>query len=121
MKILVVGYTPNWRKIVREAIPAGHSITIKKDSIDAIEAQMHEDFDLYVLGGRLLSEPKAAVYLLEEAKKEDDKTPTIVFSHECDKETESRIAELGATMIRSDEPNANEALTQAIVELLQTA
>ncbi|MEN9920988.1 MAG: hypothetical protein RL538_881 [Candidatus Parcubacteria bacterium] len=121
VKILLVGYSATWKQRVLGALPDEADVTIKGDQLEAAIMQERATFDLYILGNRLLSETRAAVYLLEEAQIVEDKTPTIVFSQEFDAPAADRIVELGATLIRSDATDADELLAQSVRKLLKIA
>ncbi len=120
MKILVVGYTTNWKTKVLAALPEECDIIIKGDAVQAIEAQetVPDGFSLYILGNRLCEYNDAGLLILREARAIGDETPTIIFSDQVSDTVHVEIEKLGGMWIHSSSSKADERLACSVAEIL---
>jgi hypothetical protein len=122
MKILVVGYTTNWKAQVFEALPENCDTVIKGDVLCALEAQEAAvgGFDLYILGNRLCEDNNAGLLILREARTIGDQTPTVIFSEQVNDAALAEIETLNGIWIKSNMPQAGETLASTIEHVLAT-
>lgn len=124
-RILVVGYSCDWRKRVSDALGVKYELVVCCDEIAAY-SKLEVDkmyFDLYIFSNYRVTDGGIGLKLLSEARTLDDpdNTPTIIFSDSVDEAGVQRISELDGIWIDVDNPNAIAALKHTVSELLELA
>lgn len=103
-RVLIVGDTPRWKKTALAAIPDGCHVRVGTDYIDALgtlfkpEGVGEERFDLHILAHQM-PEKNNGLGILTELREDGQTGHVIIFSDHVDRETVSKIAELGGIVI----------------------